>query len=399
MNPNHPVTISVFDDSRHGHGQGVPTTWAALVKRLAEHREGEKDGSNFVPARFHPEPAKQGGGVRRTKARLVARTAVALDIEMNKGTGEIPLAFADAVAAVQRRGWAGVLYTSFNHTAELPRYRIVLPITSEVGHDLPAPEVVAEELGLTGVLDATKLGAASVFYAPRTTPDARAKHRAEEVSGEPIDADWLATKAGELKARQDAAKAELKRQHQEEARQRREARNAAGIDPGWSLIAQVRAHLDLREELIGHGYEPRENGRYLFPGSDTGVAGVQILDGDDGVQRAYSHHANDPLAPGNLPTGYAKALDVVDVIAVLDHGGDQKKALHTLAQRFGISEPRASAQDEFTAREPAGKNGKPGLLTLDDLEAQPDPTWLVDKLIPERSFGIVGGPAKSGKTF
>ena len=49
-------------------------------------REGEKDGPNFVPPRFTLEP--DGRHVRRLKRNLIARTAVALDCETNKKTGE-----------------------------------------------------------------------------------------------------------------------------------------------------------------------------------------------------------------------------------------------------------------------------------------------------------------------
>jgi hypothetical protein len=37
-----------------------------------------------------------------------------------------------------------------------------------------------------------------------------------------------------------------------------------------------------------------KNGRFLYPESETGVPGVYLLTGRDGVQRAYSHHAGDP---------------------------------------------------------------------------------------------------------
>ena len=65
------------------------------------------------------------------------------------------------------------------------------------------------------------------------------------------------------------------------------------------------------------------------------------------MQRAFSHHAADPLAAGNLPSWCrSKAVDAVDVVAILDHSGDLTAALRTLAQRFGIGEraPNAATQ-------------------------------------------------------
>jgi hypothetical protein len=56
---------------------------------------------------------------------------------------------------------------------------------------------------------------------------------------------------------------------------------------------------------------------------------VVILKGQDGIERVYSHHgASDPLSNLNH-NGHA--LDVVDVIAALDHGGDIKRAVAALA--------------------------------------------------------------------
>ena len=39
------------------------------------------------------------------------------------------------------------------------------------------------------------------------------------------------------------------------------------------------------------------------------------------------------------------------------------------------------------------------LLSLEDVEAQPDPTWLIEGLLPEHCLAVVCGPAKSFKTF
>ena len=58
-------------------------------------------------------------------------------------------------------GWAAIVHTSHSHTATLPRFRIVLPISAEIDFKLPAVEVMANQLSLSGILDTGKLGAAS----------------------------------------------------------------------------------------------------------------------------------------------------------------------------------------------------------------------------------------------
>ena len=60
-----------------------------------------------------------------------------------------------------------------------------------------------------------------------------------------------------------------------------------------------------------------------------------------GIERVYSHNGTDPLHADNLPAwcGSVTALDVVDVVTILDFGSDRLRALRELAVRFGISKP------------------------------------------------------------
>ena len=46
--------------------------------------------------------------MRRLKAHLLSRTAIALDIECNKETGEIPPALGEVVRRVKALGLAGL---------------------------------------------------------------------------------------------------------------------------------------------------------------------------------------------------------------------------------------------------------------------------------------------------
>jgi hypothetical protein len=59
----------------------------------------------------------------------------------------------------------------------------------------------------------------------------------------------------------------------------------------------------------------------------------------NGPGALYSHNANDPLHRDNLPEwcGGVTALDSFDVVAILVYGGNRKKALAELTQRFGLA--------------------------------------------------------------
>ncbi len=81
--------------------------------------------------------------------------------------------------------------------------------------------------------------------------------------------------------------------------------------------------------LDDNSYISKGHDRYLSPHSSTGLAGVTILKGDDGVERAYSHHASDPLADGH-------AHDAFSAWLMLAHGGDIKAAVKEAAEGLGM---------------------------------------------------------------
>ena len=168
----------------------------------------------------------------------------------------MPPPFAVAVARIEGQGWAAVLYTSHNHTPVVPRYRIVLLLTEEIATDLPAVEVIANLLGLLGVLDTSKIGASSLFYLPSAAPGAVEHHETVVVDGAPIDAAWMRESAGALLAVREAEQARQRAEALEAATRRREERIRQGFDPNSSIIESIRDRLDLAGELIGHGYKP-----------------------------------------------------------------------------------------------------------------------------------------------
>ena len=320
-------------------GDQEHTTWGTFVARLETRQEGTKDGPNFVPATFTLEP--DGRHVRRLKRNLVARTAVALDCETNKHTGELPPSLGEVATRIRHQCWAAVIYTSHNHTAEAPRYRIVLPLSEEIAPNLPAVEVVADQLQLLGVLDGSKVGASSLFYLPSSAPGQLDRHETLVIDGPPIHAAWMRDCAGEVLAQRQAEAERITAEAHAEATARRKAKIAAGFDPDNSLIEKLRSRFDLEGVLLAHGYDKagsKSDAKYRHPNSSSGSFGadIKIL---GGIERVFSHNGTDPLHRDNLPQWCAgvTALDVVDVVIILDFAGDRKRALKELAQRFGIT--------------------------------------------------------------
>ena len=330
---NTEFTVSWFTCGRPtgpAYGDSETITWDRFAAALESRRVGEKDGPAFVPSRFHPEP---DGRVRRLKERVAARTVIALDIEANKKTSEVPPFLEAALERVKALGWACIGYTSHSAGPDNLRYRLILPLEREASSEVPAPLFVAEILGLGAVLDTSKVGGGALFYMPSSpTPEALAWHKTIITPGHPIQAAWLYGRTQKYLADQDriAAKA------QAEAEARRQAKLAAGFDPTDSLIEKIRSRLDLGALLLSHGYA-KAGSRYRHPASESGSFGadIKVL---GGIERIYSHNGSDPLHHNNLPSWCTvRAIDAFDAIVILDFAGDRDRALRELAQRFNLT--------------------------------------------------------------
>jgi hypothetical protein len=332
------LVISWFENKgqkgKEALGDPEATTWELFTSIFEWRREGEKDGCGFVPAKFKLEA--DGRQVRRLKDNVLARTAIALDIETNKKTGEGPPNLSEAMERASALGLACLGYTSHNHHLGNIRYRLVMPLSVGIAPDLPAPEIMADFLGLASVLDGSKIGPASLFYLPSAPYDALGCHQTAVIFGAPIDAAWMTNTAGALLAARRAEADRIAAQAQAQAAARRKAKLVAGFDPDDSLIEKLRSRLDLDSILTSHGYD-KAGTKYRHPrsSSDSYGADIKVL---GGVERVFSHNATDPLHATNLPPWCdVTAIDAFDVVVILDFGGDRQQALKELAQRFGLT--------------------------------------------------------------
>jgi hypothetical protein len=322
-------------------GPAIGTTetiaWSDFASIVCDNRRvGPKDTTCFSPTRFTLEPGTTCK-VRRLGRNAIARSAIALDIEANKTTGEIPPAPTAIAQRLANMGNVAVVYTSHSHTPDMPRYRLVAPLSSEVDALLPTCEIWAAQLGLDGVIDRGKLGAAAVFYLPTAADeDALDQHEALSVGGLPIDAAWLATAATALQAERDAEQERIAAEAHAAAATRLLERIAAGFDPNDSLIEKIRSRLDIAQTLAAHGYD-RSGDKWRHPNSSSGAYGADIKT-FGGIERVFSHNATDPLHKSNLFAWCSvAAVDAFDVVCILDFGGDRDRALKDLAERFGIT--------------------------------------------------------------
>jgi hypothetical protein len=227
-----------------------------------------------------------------------------------------------------------MVYTSHSHVpGSNPRYRIVIPLSAEVPPEIPVTEIMADRLGLDGVIDLSKANAAAVFYLPSCDDLAIVQHFTGTVDGVPVDATQITEEGAALLAA-------IETKAQEAAAFRAAARASVGVSSDAQLIEKIRANLDLESILAARGYE--KSGRnFRHPNSSSGCYGANIK-ALGGIERIFSHNATDPLHAANLPEWCegVTAIDAFDVLAILDYGGDRTKALRELAERYKLSKSR-----------------------------------------------------------
>ncbi|CAH0153973.1 bifunctional DNA primase/polymerase [Pseudomonas mediterranea] len=146
---------------------------------------------------------------------------------------------------------------------------------------------------------------------------------------------------------------------------------AAGKPP--SVIDEFNRAHNVEELLRAHGYIKRGS-KWLFPQSSTGLPGVTVKD-----DKVYSHHAADPLANGHQN-------DAFEVFCLLEHDGDQSKAVKDAARMLGMqhssrpdprdlppapsgtsSQPGHAGENAPSEAAPASEGGTGEVLTLDQI--------------------------------
>jgi hypothetical protein len=258
------------------------------------------------------------------------------------------------------RSTAFAIYTSRSATAERPKARILIPLQSAIAFDVwwRLQRILNDRLHDAGAVpDRANERAAQLCYLPNKGEfyDCRAR------DGQGFDpAVW----AG-LIAEQQQAEGEAERdlvQQQDDARKRRQARQASG-EPTVDVIGAFNRDYTVAEILLANGYAQRGMD-FRHPRSESGGYSARIKDG-----RVFS------LSPGDLlSTGQGGgAHDAFSVFCILEHGGDQRRAVRAAAEILGIAPERydrIDLQGRWNDRNSAGQND-PWTQRKDDGQAGP----------------------------
>lgn len=299
------MRITKFASQYDRQGEVIDLPWHRVAKRLAMHTVGTKDGSAISVGLF--------AGTRSTD-NLVARSGIALDVETSKTTGEIapdPRAVAEALRA---KRLASVVWTTFSHTVDEPRYRVLVPLAQEIVLDeinfmfdnwfVPA---VASVLGLLGVCDRTKFGASSLFYLPRFAAGREHLMHAEVVEGTPL-------------AVQEALRAARIMHDNDMKAQREELVGAYRMDP--QVVSLIRGFNDsnpVEDLLTRYGYN-RRGRRWKSPHQSASSVGATEVRSDAEGQRWMSFSDSDAAAGvGQKPRRASQVMAFGDAFSLMRH--------------------------------------------------------------------------------
>ena len=298
--------------------------FADFAEKFAKATTGEKDGSAWMPVDIDPGPRKAEHV--RTVSYLVLDVEAKAELirgdhgepihDMNGATvkrviGAEPPEIDALLADLRMLGWQGFVHTTYSHTPEHPRYRVLLnPDRPLEPHEVqPLGLHVAAVLGVSHAVDVGCLEPARLYYFPRVPKERAFAYRHASVDGGPLPADALLEGAERAQAALGAA-----------------PQRTGGGD---SVIRAYNEAHDIGALLVRHGYEARGRGRWLCPKSTTGMPGVRVLPKSE-PERVFSSHGGDPLNDG-------RAHDAFDVFRILEHGGDIKAAVRAAAALLGLA--------------------------------------------------------------
>lgn len=353
------IFFTYFDHIESMSGDTVKSSFDDFAKGLMKRKIGPKgEAPVFCFATFGTD--KTTKRIRRKAAAMQSVTGLTLDIEPKDGDPDgAPTheELVDNYKACDLRRRPIIIYTTHRSGPSRRRNRIVLPFQYPV--DVPKDPTerriflraeqrlrlrLAKALKISApAIDRSKLNGYCANYMPSSeSEEVLPNHRIFVSQGDPdkglFNADKFLKEEIEEARKEEAARKKRQDEAMRAAQKHKAGHASLGLHASGSngLIGALLPHLPtLGDLLLGHGYAKEPDGRFLAPGSTSGIAGVVVLKADDGRERIYSHHSpgSDPLSAA---ANDGHALDALDVITILDFGGDGRSALASLAREHGI---------------------------------------------------------------
>ena len=275
------------------------------VKALSKpDLEAAKDTGWYSPGIFAPV-------LERKNQYLQARTMVTLDAD-NCEPWDTAETLAESMS--QSLGCSVLAHTTFSHTPDAPRIRMVIPLKQDVrpGVYEPLSRYVAEKIGIECVDTTTHQGARAMFW-PTRILDVEYEHH---VAGEGMfDAKAFLSNIDGWKKYQNWPRAKSEgapRKTQTKAEDPTQKPNPIGKFCRAFSIPEAIERFELPYEPVGNRFRYTEG---------EGLPGGVWYEADHAF---YSHHATDPA------NGYTNAWDLVRIhkFGDKDKGIDENTPIH-----------------------------------------------------------------------
>jgi predicted P-loop ATPase len=309
--------------------------------RLSRSRRDQlKDQGGFV-----------GGWLKegiRKNGHVICRTMGTLDADHVEAGCDFPSKVREALGGVDY-----FIYSTHSHTAENPRYRVVIRFSREVGEDeYPAlMRMVAKHIGMDFFDDSTYQANRMMYWA---SCPSNGEFVFLEQDGDALDPDkYLETYHDWRDASQWPVSS-----RQSEVIRTSMVKQSDPLAKEGLVGAFCRAYYPIDEAIetfLSDVYAPSaQEGRYDYIPADSS-SGVVIYDG----KFAYSHHASDPACD--------KTLNAFDLVRVHRFGDDDPiktfNAMADLASKdervnmLILAERQANAKQDFSTDADAWKKG------------------------------------------
>ena len=172
------MSLDIATSSSHSHPmQARPISWPSLSTRLSRVTVGCKEGPGWVAANIPDGP--------RANDRVISTSLLVFDID-NKGS---IVTEAELEMAIRDSGYRATLHSTYNHTPDNPRFRLVLDISEPIK---PADHKslllhVAQNLSITDFIDTACTDLSRYFYLPRCPPERIEDYVFWSIEGDPVN--------------------------------------------------------------------------------------------------------------------------------------------------------------------------------------------------------------------
>ena len=370
-------------DGEHDH-EPIEVSLQEFAERLSKPTIGAKGSAGyFLVAEF-------AQGKRKAENICGPAQLVMIDLDQGDWSAEDIRLELDGVAFFAHTTASHKVATPSNPHAE-SRWRVLIPL----GDAKPTPEehgalalslhrtlgwdeeLVAEAFDKCG----TRI-AQPIFYP--TAETAEAAERFEFLNR--LDRDLMPV--SEMARRVE--------DEQDRQSERKAAQAVRRLNPGYpdrssdGVIDQFNEARSLQDMMVEYGYDPPTGNRtqWTSPRSQSQTPALNVLVGDDGVERVYSHRGSDDGTPW-------QCMDAFELYRMHAHDGDMASAVRAAARELNLPALRP-VEVESKPRHPRKKFR---FVQFADIEPVLSNTDLIKGVIGAEKLGVIYGQSGSTKSF